>query len=244
MAERLDKFLANAGIGTRSEVKKLLKQERVQVNDLFPKGGELKVNPQTDRILVDGKLVRSEKNEYFLLHKPAGYLTATRDGSEKTVMDLIDSSRKERLFPVGRLDKDTEGLLLITDDGELAHQLLSPKKHVPKTYFAKVSGLMEAECVPLFEKGLNIGDEKPTLPARLRILNVNVAEDYSEVEITVREGRYHQIKRMCHVTGHEVLYLKRISMGSLKLDDSLVKGDFRKLEKEEIENLKRVRGKE
>lgn len=159
-------------------------------------------------------------------------------------MDLIDSSRKERLFPVGRLDKDTEGLLLITDDGELAHQLLSPKKHVPKTYFAKVSGLMEAECVPLFEKGLDIGDEKPTLPARLRILSVNVAEDYSEVEITVREGRYHQIKRMCHVTGHEVLYLKRISMGSLKLDDSLVKGDFRKLEKEEIENLKRVRGKE
>lgn len=244
MAERLDKFLANAGMGTRSEVKKMLKQGRVQVNELFPRGGETKVDPQTDQILVDGKLVSSEKHEYILLHKPAGYLTATRDGSEKTVMDLIDSPRKERIFPVGRLDKDTEGLLLITDDGELAHQLLSPKKHVPKTYFAKVSGIMEPECIPLFEKGLDIGDEKQTLPAGLRILSTNEAENYSEVEITVREGRYHQIKRMCHVTGHEVLYLKRISMGSLKLDDSLAKGTFRKLRKEETENLKKVRGKE
>lgn len=244
MAERLDKFLANAGIGTRSEVKKLLKQGRVQVNHHFTKSGEMKIELQTDQVLVDGKLVGSEKYEYILLHKPAGYLTATRDRAEKTVMDLIDSPRKERLFPVGRLDKDTEGLLLITDDGELAHQLLSPKKHVPKTYFAKVSGIMEPECITLFEKGLDIGDDRLTLPARLRIVSTNEAEDYSEVEITVREGRYHQIKRMCHVTGHEVLYLKRISMGCLKLDDSLVKGAFRKLEKEETEKLKTVGGKE
>lgn len=244
MTERLDKFLANAGIGTRSEVKKMLKQKRVQVNEEFPKGGEMKIDPEQDQILVDGKIVSSEKQEYYLLHKPAGYLTATKDATDPTVMDLINSRRKAQLFPVGRLDKDTEGLLLITDDGDLAHQLLSPKKHVAKTYYARVTGEMEEKWCQAFEEGMDIGDEKLTLPAVLRILKVHPEEQYSEVEITISEGRYHQIKRMCHVTGHEVLYLKRISMGSLVLDENLERGAYRKLEKSEIESLKKVRGKE
>lgn len=135
---------------------------------------------------------------------------------------------------MGRLDKDTEGLLLITDDGELAHQLLSPKKHVPKTYFAKVSGIMEPECIPLFEKGLDIGDEKQTLPAGLRILSTNEAENYSEVEITVREGRYHQIKRMFGCFGAEVLELKRLGMGRLTLPEDLAEGECREMSEEEL----------
>lgn len=240
MTERLDKFLANAGIGTRSEVKKMLRQKRVQVNGEFPQKGDMKIDAQTDQILADGVPVSSEKWEYYLLHKPAGCLTATKDASTPTVMDFITSARKEQLFPVGRLDKDTEGLLLITDDGELAHQLLSPKKHVPKTYYARVAGEMEEKWCQEFEKGMDIGDEKLTLPASLRILKIHPSEDYSEVEITISEGRYHQIKRMCHVTGHDVLYLKRISMGNLILDEKLEKGTFRKLDKEEIESLKKL----
>ena len=244
MTERLDKFLANAGLGTRSEVKKLLKQKRIQVNGEFPKNGDLKIDPEEDQILMDGQRVNCEKHEYYLLHKPAGYLTATKDVSDPTVMDLLDVKRKSQLFPVGRLDKDTEGLLLITNDGELAHQLLSPKKHVPKTYYAKVSGEMKETWCQVFEEGMDIGDEKPTLPATLRILATHTSEQYSEIEITISEGRFHQIKRMCHVTGHEVIYLKRISMGSLKLDEKLEKGSYRKLETAEIESLKKVRGKE
>ena len=239
MAERLDKFLANAGIGTRSEVKKLLKQGRVTVNGETEKNPERKVQPGTDQILLDEKPVSSEEHEYYLLHKPSGYLTATKDRSDPTVMDLIDSRIRDRLFPVGRLDKDTEGLLLITDDGELAHQLLSPKKHVPKTYLARVEGIMSQNCCTAFEQGMDIGDEKPTLPAQLRILSVSREKNCSEIEITVHEGRFHQIKRMCHRVGHDVLYLKRISMGSLVLDDDLDKGTYRKLAKAEIESLKR-----
>lgn len=234
MAERLDKFLANAGIGTRSEVKKILKQNRVSVNGKTEKSPDFKICPDIDEISVDGKKISSEKHEYYLLHKPAGCVTATRDAKEKTVMDYIDSGIRDLLFPVGRLDKDTEGLLLITDDGELAHMLLSPKKHVPKTYLAKVEGLVEESCKEIFEKGMDIGDEKLTLPAKLEILSQNKEKNISEVQITIHEGRFHQIKRMCHGIGHDVLYLKRIAMGNLILDDQLEKGKFRKITKEEI----------
>ena len=142
MTERLDKFLANAGFGTRSEVKKLIKQKRVQVDGEIPRNGDGRIDPEKQIISVDSEMVSSQKHEYILLHKPAGCVTATKDNRDTTVMDLIDSRIKDRLFPVGRLDKDTEGLLLITDDGPLAHQLLAPKRHVPKTYYAKVSGIL------------------------------------------------------------------------------------------------------
>ena len=153
-------------------------------------------------------------------------------------MDLIDSRIKDRLFPVGRLDKDTEGLLLITDDGPLAHQLLAPKRHVPKTYYAKVSGILPENVCEQFAQGLDIGDEKPTLPAELRILERDPEGISSEIELTIHEGRFHQVKRMCHAAGCEVTYLKRISMGTLKLDESLEKGAYRQLTAEEIEKLK------
>lgn len=238
MTERLDKFLANAGFGTRSEVKKLIKQKRVQVDGTIPKNGDIKIDPEKQQICVDGNEVSSQKHEYILLHKPAGYLTATKDAKDPTVMDLIDSRIKDRLFPVGRLDKDTEGLLLITDDGTLAHELLAPKKHVPKTYYAKISGKIPEQACEKFAEGLDIGDEKPTLPAELRILKNDLEGTESEIELTIHEGRFHQVKRMCHAVGCEVTYLKRISMGSLHLGDRLEKGAYRRLTAEEIENLK------
>lgn len=238
MTERLDKFLANAGYGTRTEVKKLIKQKRVQVDGEIPKNGDGKIDPEKQQICVDGKEVSSQKHEYILLHKPAGYLTATKDVKDPTVMDLIDSRIKDRLFPVGRLDKDTEGLLLITDDGPLSHELLSPKKHVPKTYYARVSGRIPQQACERFAEGLDIGDEKPTLPAELKIIKEDAEGMDSEIELTIHEGRFHQVKRMCHAIGCEVTYLKRISMGSLKLEDGLEKGTYRRLTAEEIESLK------
>lgn len=237
MTERLDKFLANAGFGTRTEVKKIIKQKRVKIDGEISKNGDIKIDPEQQIISVDEKPVSTQKQEYLLLHKPAGYVTATRDNREKTVMDLIDSPIKDRLFPVGRLDKDTEGLLLITDDGPLAHRLLSPKKHVPKTYYAKVSGCMEENCCAQFREGMDIGDEKPTLPAELEIVSTHPEENYSEIRLTIHEGRFHQVKRMCQAVGHEVLYLKRIAFGSLILDESLSKGSYRRLSQQEIENL-------
>ena len=237
MTERLDKFLAHAGFGTRTEVKKLIRQKRVQVDGDIPKNGDGKIDPEKQTICVDGKEVSSQKQEYILLHKPSGCVTATKDNRDTTVMDLIASPVKDRLFPVGRLDKDTEGLLLITDDGPLAHQLLSPKKHVPKTYYARVSGILPEQAARRFAEGLDIGDEKPTLPAELKILKNDPEGESSEIELTIHEGRFHQVKRMCHAVGCEVTYLRRISMGSLKLDDSLEKGAYRKLTSQEIEEL-------
>ena len=238
MTERLDKFLANAGFGTRTEVKKLIKQKRVQVDGEIPKNGDTKIDPEKQTISVDGEMVSSQKHEYILLHKPAGYLTATKDAKDPTVMDLVDSRIKDRLFPVGRLDKDTEGLLLITDDGPLSHELLSPKKHVPKTYYARVSGKIPEDACRRFTEGLDIGDEKPTLPAELKIIKDDSEGQCSEIELTIHEGRFHQVKRMVHTIGCEVTYLKRISMGSLKLENSLEKGAYRRLTAEEIESLK------
>lgn len=235
MSYRLDKYLALANVGTRSEVKTFLKKGMVTVDGQTEKKPERRVTGE-EEILFQGKEIRYEKFCYLMLHKPAGVVTATEDKRERTVMDLIDVPGKKELFPVGRLDKDTEGLLLITNDGQLAHSLLSPKRHVDKRYFARVEGPMTEREIQSFAEGLNIGDEKAALPASLRVLS---SGEISEVEVTIREGRYHQIKRMFEAVGSRVCYLKRLSMGSLVLDETLKKGAFRRLTEPEIEGLKK-----
>lgn len=237
---RLDKYLCETGFGTRSQVKDLLKKGQVMVNGEVVKKPELKINETTDQILCQGKKASYQKNIYLMLHKPAGVISATEDNREKTVLDLVrPEDRKNGLFPVGRLDKDTEGLLLLTDDGELAHRLLSPKRHVDKTYYAKIDGQVTEEHVKQFREGLDIGDEKKTLPAVLTIL---LSGPVSEIEVTIHEGRFHQIKRMFEAVGCKVTYLKRLSMGSLALDETLPPGEYRSLTEAELEGLTKQRG--
>lgn len=237
---RLDKYLCETGFGTRSQVKDLLKKGQVMVNGEVVKKPELKINETTDQILCQGKKASYQKNIYLMLHKPAGVVSATEDNREKTVLDLVSpEDRKNGLFPVGRLDKDTEGLLLLTDDGELAHRLLSPKKHVDKTYYAKIDGQVTEEHVKQFREGLDIGDEKKTLPAVLTIL---LSGSVSEIEVTIHEGRFHQIKRMFEAVGCKVTYLKRLSMGSLVLDETLPPEEYRPLTEAELEGLTKQRG--
>ena len=237
---RLDKYLCETGFGTRSQVKDLLKKGQVMVNGEVVKKPELKINETTDQILCQGKKASYQKNIYLMLHKPAGVVSATEDNREKTVLDLVrPEDRKNGLFPVGRLDKDTEDLLLLTDDGELAHRLLSPKKHVDKTYYAKIDGQVTEEHVKQFREGLDIGDEKKTLPAVLTIL---LSGPVSEIEVTIHEGRFHQIKRMFEAVGCKVTYLKRLSMGSLVLDETLPPEEYRPLTEAELEDLTKQRG--
>ena len=210
------------------------------VNGEVVKKPELKINETTVQILCQGKKASYQKNIYLMLHKPAGVVSATEDNREKTVLDLVrPEDRKNGLFPVGRLDKDTEGLMLLTDDGELAHRLLSPKKHVDKTYFAKIDGQVTEEHVKQFREGLDIGDEKKTLPAVLTIL---LSGPVSEIEVTIHEGRFHQIKRMFEAVGCKVTYLKRLSMGSLVLDETLPPEEYRPLTEAELEGLTKQRG--
>ena len=232
---RLDKYLAEAGIGSRSQVKNILKKGQIAVNGQITKRPEEKVDPEKDQIFFQGEEIFYHENLYYLLNKPSGVITATEDKKEKTVLDLFPPHLQKKLFPVGRLDKDTVGLLLLTDDGELARCLLSPKKQVAKVYEALVDGRMDETDQLAFQKGLDIGDEKPALPAVLKILKKG---ERSLVEITVTEGRFHQVKRMCRAVGKPVLALKRISMGTLRLDEALAEGDYRPLTEEEIRRIK------
>lgn len=227
---RLDKYLANMGVGTRSEVKILIKKGRVEVNGMRATGPEQKISEEQDEIWVDDQVIGYNKYEYLMLHKPAGVVTATEDKRDRTVLDLIDSPLKKQLFPVGRLDKDTEGLLLLTNDGALAHRLLSPKKHVSKVYYARIAGCVTKEDVQAFSEGLDLGDFT-SMPAELKILS---AGEESEIEVTVCEGKFHQVKRMFEAVGKKVLYLKRLSMGKLCLDERLEVGEYRPLTQEEI----------
>ena len=229
---RLDKFLADAKLGTRSEVRQLLKKGLITLNGEIVKKPDIKVDPASDRVLFDGKEIFSEKDVYFMLNKPAGVVSATEDRREKTVLDLFSSEDRRRdLFPVGRLDKDTVGLLLITNDGALSHRLLSPRRHVDKTYLVHLDRPIPADAGKRMEEGLDIGDEKPTLPAHLAVLSETTAR------ITIQEGRFHQIKRMFHAVGCEVIYLKRLSMGSIILDPALEEGCYRRLTPEEINRI-------
>ena len=228
---RLDKYLADAGIGTRSQVKQMIRKGQVTVNDEPVKKPELKVDVEKDRIEVMGKEIRYQKYRYLLLHKPAGFVSATEDKKEQTVLSLMPEELRKDMFPVGRLDKDTEGLLLLTNDGTLAHRLLSPKKHVDKTYYARIQGKVTDEDAKAFFMGIDIGDEKDTLPARLEILE---SGEESQILLTIQEGRFHQVKRMFEARGKKVVYLKRISMGPLVLDESLKIGDYRELTEKEM----------
>ena len=234
---RLDKYLADMGIGTRSAVKQMIRKGQVQVNQETAARPELKIDEQNDKVQVNGQTIGYTAFEHYMLHKPAGVVSATEDKRDKTVIDLIESRKRKDLFPVGRLDKDTEGLLLITNDGALAHQLLAPKKHVNKVYYAKVHGWVTEDTVSQFAKGLNIGTddaEEWTRPAKLVIVQ---AGDDSEIRLTIQEGKFHQVKRMFQAVGMEVTYLKRESMGSLVLDETLKPGEYRELTTEELENL-------
>lgn len=230
---RLDKFLCDMRLGTRSEVKIILKRGRVSVNGMMQKNPDLKINPETDSVSVDGKDLKYQKFFYYILHKPAGVITATEDANQTTVMILLGSDNRSDLFPVGRLDKDTEGLLLITNDGPLAHDLLSPKKHVPKTYLVEIPERLTEGQIKALKAGLDIGDEKPTLPAIVEIL------DDTHIHLTIQEGRFHQVKRMLAAVDSEVLYLKRISFGPLHLSADLEKGQYRALTEEEVTLLQK-----
>ena len=231
---RLDKYLADMGMGTRSELKKMIRSGRVQIDGVPAKKPEEKVDIASQTVTLDGKNVAYQTMEYYMLHKPSGVVSATKDKKEKTVLDLIEGQKRKDLFPVGRLDKDTEGLLLITNDGTLAHRLLAPGKHVDKVYYAKIDGKVTKEDVIRFSEGVDIGDEDLTLPAKLEILT---SAEESQILLTIQEGRFHQVKRMFESVGKKVTYLKRMSMGSLILDENLKKGEYRPLTKEEIEKL-------
>ena len=231
---RLDKYLANMGVGTRSEVKKMIGYGQVAINGTCEKKINASVSEGVDQVTVKGEVIGYTKHVYLMLHKPAGVLSATEDAKAPTVMDLIHHPRKKQLFPVGRLDKDTEGLLLLTDDGQLSHRLLSPKKHVDKCYYAKINGQITQRHIKMFSEGLVVDDEFTALPAELKIL---VAGEESEIELTIQEGKFHQVKRMFQAIGTEVTYLKRLRMGSLVLDERLAKGKSRELTQEEIDRL-------
>ncbi len=227
--ERLDKIIANRGIATRREVKDLVRQGRVLVDGVPVSAPDVKVAAETAAITVDGVAVSGERHVYVLLHKPAGVLTATEDKRQATVLDLIpEELRRRGLAPVGRLDKDTEGLLLLTDDGELTHRLLSPKYHVDKVYYARVEGVPDEEDAAAFAAGLLLGDGLQCLPARLEPLGGD------ECLVTLREGKFHQVKRMLASRGKPVRYLKRLSMGPLRLEETLLPGQCRALEPEEL----------
>lgn len=230
---RLDKLLSHMGYGSRKEVKELLKKSHVMVNQKKVRNGNVHVDPETDEVLVQGELVQYREFIYLMLHKPPGYISATVDEREKTVIDLLaDEWKIFSPFPVGRLDKDTEGLLLMTNDGKLAHQLLSPKKEIDKTYYAKVKGEMTTADIDAFQAGVLLDDGYKTKPATLEILTSQ--NGLTEVQIVITEGKFHQVKRMVRAVGKEVVYLKRLQMGELVLDPELPMGAYRELTEDEL----------
>lgn len=273
---RLDKYLSNMTGESRSIIKSEIKKGNVIVNGSTVLKAENKIDEIKDEVIYKGESVAYSKYAYYMFNKPAGCVSATTDNTCKTVIDYLKNEQVSGLFPVGRLDKDTEGLLIITNDGELAHKLLSPKKHVAKKYYARIKGNLPTDVEKRFEDGLDIGDEKKTFPARIEVLqNANTTESTdkltgktdnmtgntdnitdvvisdisdalpdegpalfdSEVYVVITEGRYHQVKRMFKAVGCEVTYLERKSMGGLELDDTLRRGEYRKLTAEEINTL-------
>ncbi len=235
---RLDKFLCACQAGTRSEVKRYIRQGLVMVNGVVAKKPEDKVDEHADVVCFQGRQLVYEEFSYYLLYKEAGYVTAVSDAAHRTVMDELPESLRF-LTPVGRLDQDTEGLLLLTNDGAFTHHILSPSHHVKKTYEAKLDAPVPVTAIEAFQKGVNIGDDAPTLPAELEILPDAVSEDGTHefyARLTISEGRYHQVKRMFYAVGCKVIGLKRLSIGTLTLD-GLLPGECRKLTQEEVEQL-------
>ena len=234
---RLDKFLVENGLGSRSQVKDVLKKGLVLVNGRAEKSPKTQINETADEVVVSGQKLTYEKFVYYLLNKPKGYISATEDERHKTVLDLLDeTARQKEVFPVGRLDIDTHGLLLLTNNGKLAHAMLSPKKHVEKIYRAKVAGLMNQSDVERFARGIELKDFT-CHPAQLKIVELDEEKEISLVEITLAEGKFHQVKRMVAACGKEVTDLQRLSMGPLQLDPTLALGEWRRLTTDELERL-------
>ena len=225
---RIDKYLAEMGQGTRSEIKKLIRSGRVMVDGETVKKPEFKIDETTQKVSLEGKQIGYAKKEYYMLHKPAGVISATKDDRDKTVLDLITDKKRNDLFPVGRLDKDTTGLLLITDDGDYVHRVITPKKHVPKAYFARTDGMPTSADAERFAQGVVLGDGTQCLPARLECL-----PEQGGCRVTVYEGKYHMVKRMLAGCGTPVLQLHRLSIGALTLDPTLAPGAYRELSAEE-----------
>ncbi|MDO5078515.1 MAG: pseudouridine synthase [Streptococcus minor] len=234
---RLDKFLVDCGVGSRTEVKKYLKNKAVMVNGKVETSAKRQVDEKADKVTFQGQVLQHETFVYYLLNKPPGVISATEDARHRTVLDLLDDpARRKQVFPVGRLDIDTHGLLLLTNNGDLAHAMLSPKKHVDKIYQAQVRGIMTEQDVERFRQGIELKDVR-CLPAELEILELDEANHTSLVRITIREGKFHQVKRMVAACGKEVTDLQRLSMGPLVLDENLPIGTFRRLTETERDSL-------
>ena len=234
---RLDKFLVACAVGSRTEVKNYLKAGRVMVNGKKEKSAKLQINEETDEICFDGQKLEYEEFVYYMMNKPQGVISATEDPKHKTVLDLLDDlARSKEVFPVGRLDIDTHGLLLLTNDGNLAHALLSPKRHVNKTYLAQVDGIMTQEDVEKFAQGIPLKDFT-CQPAKLELVSVDTEKEESLVRVIIAEGKFHQVKRMVAYCGKEVVDLQRLTMGTLTLDEDLKRGEWRRLSQEELEGL-------
>lgn len=235
---RLDKFLANSGIGTRKEVKELLKKRLIKVNDEIVKDGKIHVNENEDTIKYKDEIISYKKFVYIMLNKPNGVISATEDKVHKTVIDLLgDEYRTFEVFPVGRLDIDTEGLLLLTNDGVLSHNLLSPNKHVDKKYYVELEKLLTKMDIDKLEKGVELKDFT-TKDAKVEIIENGGESDKIRAYITISEGKFHQVKRMFKAVGNEVKYLKRVKMGTLSLDENLKLGEYRELTEDELTKLK------
>ncbi|MHC5228788.1 pseudouridine synthase [Enterococcus sp. LJL99] len=236
---RLDKFLSEVGLGSRKEVKQLLKKKVITVNGQVVSDGKKQVNEITDKIAYLEEELTYQEFYYYLLNKPQGVISATEDKRDETVIDLLsDQDFREDLFPVGRLDKDTEGLLLLTNDGQLAHQLLAPKKHVDKEYYAIIDGIVTEEDCQLFRKGFALKSGETVKPSQLTIETVAEEKNRSMIRLVIQEGKFHQVKRMFEAVDKKVTYLKRLRMGSLWLDEALALGDYRPLTETELEQLK------
>ena len=235
---RLDKFLVACSVGSRTEVKNFLKAGRVMVNGKKEKSAKLQINEERDEIRFDGQVLEYEEFVYYMMNKPQGVISATEDSKHRTVLDLLDDiARTKEVFPVGRLDIDTHGLLLLTNDGQLAHALLSPKRHVDKTYLAQVKGIMTQEDVEKFAQGIPLKDFT-CQPAKLELVSLDREKNQSLVRVTISEGKFHQVKRMVAYCGKEVVDLQRLTMGTLTLDENLKRGEWRRLTKEEVEGLR------
>ena len=234
---RLDKFLVACAVGSRTEVKNFLKAGRVTVNGKKEKSAKLQINEDTDEICFDGQKLDYEEFVYYMMNKPKGVISATEDPNHKTVLDLLDDyARAKEVFPVGRLDIDTHGLLLLTNDGKLAHALLSPKRHVDKIYLARINGVMTDADVETFAQGVPLKDFT-CQPAKLELVSIDTEKDQSLVRVSIAEGKFHQVKRMVGYCGKEVVDLQRLTMGTLTLDEDLKRGEWRRLTKEELEGL-------
>lgn len=232
---RLDKYLSDMGMGSRSELKKMILKGQVKVGEQITIRPETKVDKGVDKVYLNDQLINYREFIYFMLNKPAGVVSATKDNINKTVIDLIHDKLGKDLFPVGRLDKDTEGLLFITNDGDFAHNMLSPRKEIDKVYYAKVKGKITDEDQRLLESGVRIDNDYLTLPAKLKIIE---SGEISIIELTIREGKFHQVKQMIKAVGKQVIYLKRIAMAGIALDNDLLPGEYRELSQEELEIIK------